>query len=311
MSKLSDGLAPDQPNCKNVITNPMKLASWSLLITATLSALAACSAAPGRSTDYSYASHKSANPLTIQAAGARVQNSGKVVHVLVALCDNEHQGIVPVPARLGNGEDLTSNLYWGAAYGVKAFFAKSTDWKLIEQTQNPAPAVLERCIFKNKSGGVYLVADAYRGAEIKKTITDFFDYASGGRVEVIDADSSKHPAINAGGAADLIVFIGHNGLMNFKLESYPTQQNNGRRGAIILCCASKSYFSAPLRRAGADPILWTNGLMAPEAYVLNAGLDGWIANESGEQIRNRAAKAYNAYQHCGLKAARGLFAGGW
>ena len=280
-------------------------------MTATLSALGACSAAPGHSTDYLYASNKNANPRTMQAADTRVQNTGRVVHVLVALCDNEHQGIVPVPARLGNGEDLTSNLYWGAAYGVKAFFAKSPDWKLIEQTQNPAPAVLERCIFKNKSGGEYLVADAYRGAEIKKTITDFFDYASGERVEVIDADSSRRPAINAGGAADLIVFVGHNGLMDFKLESYPTQQNSGRRGAIILCCASRSYFSAPLRRAGADPILWTNGLMAPEAYVLNAGLDGWIANESGEQIRNRAAKAYNAYQHCGLKAARGLFAGGW
>lgn len=289
----------------------MKLISRRLFIVATLSALAACSAAPGRSTDNSSASNKNATPSALQAAEARVQSRAKVVHVLVALCDNEHQGIVPVPARLGNGEDLINNLYWGAAYGVKAFFAKSPDWKLIEQTQNPAPAVLERCIFETKGGGVYLIADAYRGAEIKKTITDFLDFAAGGRVEVIDTDSSKHPAINAGGAADLIVFVGHNGLMDFNLESYPTQKNSARRGAIILCCASKNYFSAPLRRAGADPILWTNGLMAPEAYVLKGALDGWIANESGEQIRGRAAKAYNAYQHCGLKAARGLFASGW
>jgi len=33
-----------------------------------------------------------------------------VAHVIVALCDNESQGIVPVPARLGNGQDPGSNL---------------------------------------------------------------------------------------------------------------------------------------------------------------------------------------------------------
>jgi hypothetical protein len=99
--------------------------------------------------------------------------------------------------------------------------------------------------------------------------------------------------------------------MDFNLPAYPTQKDGKRRDAIILCCASKSYFSAPLRKSGADPILWTNGLMAPEAYVLKAALDGWIANESGEYIRSRAAEAYNSYQHCGLKAARGLFASGW
>jgi hypothetical protein len=289
----------------------MKLGSWSLLLTA-LSALAACSAgAPGRSAS-SLDANKSANPSPLQRTESQPPNTARIIHVLVALCDNEHQGIVPVPARLGNGEDLQGNLYWGAAYGVKAFFAKSADWKLVEQTQNHTSSVLERCIFKNRNAAVYLIADAYRGAEIKRTLVDFFDYASGGSIDAIPADDTlKHPTINAGGAADLIVFVGHNGLMDFNLPAYPTQKDGKRRDAIILCCASKSYFSAPLRKSGADPILWTNGLMAPEAYVLKAALDGWIANESGEYIRSRAAEAYNSYQHCGLKAARGLFASGW
>jgi hypothetical protein len=246
----------------------------------------------------------------VQATESRTQNTARIIHVLVALCDNQHQGIIPVPARLGNGEDLQGNLYWGAAYGVKSFFARSADWKLIAQTRIPNSAVLERCIFKHKNAAAYLVADAYRGAEIKKAIGDFFEFASGGRIEGIDADSD-HPSISAGGGSNLIVFVGHNGLMDFDLPSHATGKNSARRGAIILCCASKNYFSIPLRKAGADPILWTTGLMAPEAYVLKAALDGWIANESGEQIRSRAAEAYNSYQHCGLKAARGLFSSGW
>src|SRR5687768_2778496 len=50
--------------------------------------------------------------------GPLPRNSSRVVHVFVALCDNEYQGIVPVPARIGNGDDPDNNLYWGAAYGV-------------------------------------------------------------------------------------------------------------------------------------------------------------------------------------------------
>ena len=51
--------------------------------------------------------------------------------------------------------------------------------------------------------------------------------------------------------------------------------------------------------------------MAPEAYTLKAALDGWIAGENREQIRGRAADAYDKYQKCGVGAARRLFATGW
>lgn len=44
------------------------------------------------------------------------------LHVIVALVDNAFQGIVPVPAKIGNGDDAFNNLYWGAAFGVKTFF---------------------------------------------------------------------------------------------------------------------------------------------------------------------------------------------
>src|SRR5262245_36762018 len=65
------------------------------------------------------------------------RNPGKLIHVLVALCDNESQGIVPVPARIGNGDDPANNLYWGARFGVKTFFKRASDWKLIAETRNP------------------------------------------------------------------------------------------------------------------------------------------------------------------------------
>ena len=99
--------------------------------------------------------------------------------------------------------------------------------------------------------------------------------------------------------------------MDFKISSTPQQRDKRERPAIILACASKQYFSQPLKSTGASPLLWTTNLMAPEAYVLSAAIDGWIARESGEQIRLRAAKVYDKYQRCGLKSAQALFATGW
>jgi hypothetical protein len=241
-------------------------------------------------------------------AGPPGKNTGRVIHALVALCDNVNQGIVPVPPRLGNGEDLKNNLYWGAAYGVKTFFSRSADWTLAAQMQNPQADILERCVFKHKTKDVYLVADAYRGAAIQQSIMDFLEYASGGKGEILRADKL---ALQCGGGADLIAYVGHNGLMDFALSSYPKPQDDRRRDAIMLCCASKNYFSAPLKTAGATPLLWTTNLMAPEAYILKAAIDGWILHESAEQVRMRAAQAYNTYQKCGLKAARNLFSSSW
>ncbi|MGC1647471.1 MAG: hypothetical protein WA741_16760 [Candidatus Sulfotelmatobacter sp.] len=51
--------------------------------------------------------------------------------------------------------------------------------------------------------------------------------------------------------------------------------------------------------------------MAPEAYTLKSALDGWIAGESNDQIRDRAAGAYDKYQKCGFRAAHRLLTSGW
>src|SRR5215475_1895462 len=236
------------------------------------------------------------------------RNSGKLIHVLVALCDNEHQGIVPVPARIGDGDDPANNLYWGASFGVKTFFKRAGDWTLIAETRNPRAEILERLVFKNRTKDVYLVADAYRGREIKQCVTDFFEFSAGRACETIKANSIE---IQAGGAANMVAYVGHDGLMDFALDWRPQMADGRQRDAVMLACLSKLYFAEPLRKTGARPLLWTTGLMAPEAYVLKAVIDGWTLNEDGNAIIKRAATAYNQYQRCGTNAALRLFSTGW
>ena len=240
------------------------------------------------------------------------QTKPRVVHVFVALADNEHQGIVPVPASLGNGEDAGRNLYWGAAFGVRTFFKNSPEWKEILHFNQPKESILERSIFQNRNGEVLLVADAYRGIEIKQALTDFLRAAEG----IPDKDAAAGGVVagvvfQVPAVADLVVYVGHDGLMDFPLTVDFAGHSESRRPAIILACASRSYFRDLLRASGATPLLWANGLMAPEAYTLKAALDGWIQQESKEEIRKRAAAAYAKYQKCSDAAAMRLFSSDW
>jgi hypothetical protein len=235
------------------------------------------------------------------------------VHVFVALADNDHQGIVPVARILGNGDDPEHNLYWGSAYGVKTFFSRSPEWTRLGCAQ-AKPAVLERCIFLYNKAEVYLIADAYRGIEIRQAILDFLDSAAGGGTDSIPIPGpilSPARKLPIYGGAALVTYIGHDGLMDFQLPKYLRQRDGIHRDAIVLACASKQFFGEAIRTGGAYPLLWTTNLMAPEAYTLKAALDGWIAGENREQIRDRAAAAYDKYQKCGSRAARRLLVTGW
>jgi len=243
---------------------------------------------------------------------ASAETPARVVQVLVSLADNEHQGIVKVPARLGDGDAPASNLYWGAAFGVKTFFRSSKDWQLISTSFGPSLATLERCVFKHRTENVYVVADAYRGSHMREAVADFLSAASGLNPQsLVVKNNEASVSIMTGGGADLVVYVGHDAFMDFQIKPVVGGSTTRPRMAIVLACASKAYFAPYLKDARATPLLWTTGLMAPEAYTLKAALDGWIANEDGESVRQRAAIAYDKYQHCGLRAAQRLFVSGW
>lgn len=233
----------------------------------------------------------------------------RTVHVFVALCDNEHQGIVPVPAKIGNGKDPRLNLYWGAGYGVKSFFhLKTQDWKLIRKVASSNPYILDRLLFKHATQDVYLLADAYDGEQIKLCIENFLKASNAQNPITIQENGTN---LSFGGGADLITYVGHDGLIDFDINVTYNEVTSKKKDVIILACYSRAFFSPEIKQAQARPILWTTHLMAPEAYTLKAALDGWINNETGNQIDERAAQAYNKYQKCGINGARNLFTTGF
>lgn len=248
--------------------------------------------------------------LVLGAANAAAQTPAppRVIHVFVALADNASQGIVPVPAAIGNGDDPAGNLYWGCDEGLKSYFKRSKAWKLVQTRAKPAPAVLERLVFRHAESGAWLVADAYRGSRIRQATVDFLSAAAGARAEATSVTrNQKFTELRAGGGAALVAYIGHDGLMDFRLAPGEAPRGEAGKAAIVLCCKSADYFEGPLREAGARPLLLTTQLMYPGSFILHAALEGWLKGEGVREIRERAAKAYAGNQGISVKSARGVF----
>jgi hypothetical protein len=211
----------------------------------------------------------------------------KRIHVFVALADNQHQGIAKVPAKIGNGDDAASNLYWGTTDGFKSVFGRSKSWKLEKTEANPSAEILERCSYRHVSKDCVLVAEAWRGKNIHQCLEAFFDHLSYRK-------------------SNLTAFIGHNGLMDGPV-SCPAVDTVSTTDAIILCCLSASWFKPHLQSLVARPVLTTEQFMYPGSFLLRDALDVWLRNGSRSEIRLAAARAYAANQKISVKAAAGVF----
>jgi hypothetical protein len=251
------------------------------------------------------------SPAAAEEAAARVRKDREgqqplVAHIVVALCDNVNQGIVPVPKALGNGQDPDSNLYWGAAFGVRTWFSRANGWRRVAAGRGRAPGVLERVAFRSTRAPdrLFVVADAWDGARMREAVAAFLEMASGRQAEEMTLDGMP---VRAGGAAHVVAFVGHNGLMDFEAPVLAAGAESPPRAAMVLACASRSYFEPLLHRGRVYPLLLTSGLMAPEAYSLEAALRAWFDAPEAPAVREAAAKAYDKYQGCGLRAARRLF----
>ncbi len=231
-------------------------------------------------------------------------------HILVPLCDNKNQGIVPVHKSLGDGLNLRTNLYWGAGYGIRPHFKRLKEWKLLKTISNPNENVLERVIFYKKysnNAKVYLIADAYRGDRMKNCLEDYLNALSEQITDTLMIDSN---IVMIYGNSDLIAFNGHNGLMDTKINFIETEPKR-YKDAVAIACVSKPYFNYYLKNIKAYPLVMTTSLLPPEAYVMEAIIDNWALMKSELEISNSAGDAMHRIHKCGQQPARNMFTTGW
>ena len=95
----------------------------------------------------------------------------------------------------------------------------------------------------------------------------------------------ENQAIEIGAAADLLLFNGHNGLMDEEVDFL--QSVDGKiRDVSVIGCISYDYFEEPLKMAKGYPLLMTTNLMAPEAYVMESVIETWANLEKEDDIHD-------------------------
>ncbi|MGJ8643917.1 MAG: hypothetical protein ACSHX9_10950 [Luteolibacter sp.] len=213
---------------------------------------------------------------------------GKKVRVFVALCDNETQGIAPVGEKIGNGDDPDSNLYWSCSDGIAVHFKKTGKWKVTKSEADISDAILRRITFKHTEEEIELVADAYRGSKMMRCLADFEKAAVGGEF-------------------DLVAYIGHNALMDFRQEP-PEGVDGNTTDVVVLCCLSEKYFRRRLESLGCRPLVMTSQFMYPGSFILSATIESWRKGEGLGEMRSAASRAYAKNQKISVKAATGVFA---
>jgi hypothetical protein len=244
-----------------------------------------------------------------------------VALVYVPLCSNDQ--IDCGSSAAGRAGDLSTNLYWGAGFGVAKFFDRpKSAWERVEISK-PGGAVLEQRIYRRSlSPGrwtnsfersscdrrpdaleQYVVFRAIHGDRIDDAVLDFWRASTEGAVVQLPATGGFRSA-----RVHVVGYAGHNRLMD-GLE-LPSATAHARRSpaSFVLACYSESWFSDSLQSAGSQPLLMTRALMAPEGYAVDAVLRALGDNATHTMLRQRVVSAYARWQQIPEQRANLIFA---
>ena len=170
------------------------------------------------------------------------------IEVFVPLCDNAL--IVCGRSAAGDPRSLEANLYWGAAYGAERFLSRAPGFTVRSRSEgSPGSAVvlrgelvLERTPAKGERP-VRLSLHAYAGDQIDTALEDFLRAAGGGS------------------PADLVVWAGHDRLMDRVPPRMEPSTQRSPRPVAVLACMSEQYFGPVLQSLGAVPVVLTRTII--------------------------------------------------
>jgi hypothetical protein len=108
----------------------------------------------------------------------------------------------------------------------------------------------------------------------------------------------------------LIVFNGHNGLMDYEIQ--PEIQKCSRlKETVVIACNSAGFFKDHIKKCYCFPLITTRGLIPAEAYILASIIEPWILLKNENEIRENLLTKYVKIQKCSRDQADYLFTTNW
>lgn len=243
-----------------------------------------------------------------------------VVEVHVPLCDTS---IIPCGnAKLGDGENPETNLYWATTPGFGRWFVRrGGGWKrvkLAKPDETGDADILALHVYRRtmqtpatwqkdgapKTYELDIVVRGWRGTAIDKALAAYAKDVSGGATRTIAlADETK---LEAGGAAQIVAWVGHNRLMDLESFEWPAPAKT-TKGTIAIACHTAAYMEANVPAATRVPLLMTKDFLFSNAAPLESAVLAFASGRGYAAIRSEATIAYAGVQKRPVKKMGGVF----
>jgi hypothetical protein len=294
-------LARGAPPCHDLAMRPSCALVWSLLV---LVLGAARADAAGESSEAAWLAALSERVVAELAEGKPL-----VVQVHAPLCDAT---IIPCGnAKLGDGDNLDTNLYWSTTPGFGKWFSRrGGGWKKVLERRGDETGdgdVLALLVYRRtmvapaawkKRGApkrfeVYVVICGWRGKAIDRALAAYARELSGLEERVIELPAGE--VLRAGGAAQLVAFSGHNRLMDVGAYEWPAPGAKAI-GAIAVACLTADYMDRRVPAPTRVPLLMTRDFLFANAAPVEAVVLAFARGGGYREMRLAAAEAYAGVQ---------------
>jgi hypothetical protein len=249
------------------------------------------------------------------AVAALVQAEGLLtVTVHVCLADRRR---AKLPPGLGDGEDPSRNLWWGARHGVETHLARTPGWSRVHVDSGGGSGAVRRVVFHRRvdpgiawqARGVsrlfdlFLMAAAWPAGRIHEAA----------RQPLRDALCDDPAALTIG---DRLLWFGAGSVMTGYLGQSPMDRvfqdpfaglaispRDRQMGVFYICPLSAVHFHASSVEHGLYPVLFVRHSVVPEAYCLEGVLSALAAGDLEGGFIAAAAERYSRFQK-GVSPAR-------
>jgi hypothetical protein len=243
-----------------------------------------------------------------------------VAEVHVPLCDNTI--IRCGNPKLGDGDNPDTNLYWATTPGFGEWFARrGGGWKRVlhqRGTDTGNADIVAIDVYRRtlatpaswqkrgapKTFELDIVVHGWRGKAIDHALAAYAADVSGGATRpLVLADKTT---LAAGGAAQLVAWVGHNRLMDLDRYDWP-KPGRAVTGTIAIACHTAAYMEEQVSSSTRVPLLMTRDLLFANAAPLEATVLAFAGGGSYTKMRGDAAIAYAAVQERPVAKIAGAF----
>lgn len=241
-----------------------------------------------------------------------------VAQVHVPLCDSSI--INCGNAKLGDGDNLDTNLYWATGPGFGVWFARrGSGWKrVLRQRDTGDPDILQIDVYRRtvvapaswrrrgapKTFELDVAIHAWRGKAIDRALAAYAAELSGRDARTLKLDDGAELAI--GGAAQIVSWVGHNRLLDPVTFSWPAAGAEPK-GTLFIACHTAMFIEEAVVGPTRVPLLATRDFLFSNAAPFEAALLAFAGGGAYAQLRELATSAYAGVQKQSVARLRGVF----